>query len=206
MTREQEAMIVQRIIGGETEAFELLVLEYQKNVYNVALRITGNAEDAADMAQEAFIKAFNSIYSFKGDSRFSVWLYRIVSNVCVDFLRSRARRPASSLSTENEEGESVELEIADESLSPEKLLETKLSCEAVRRGLDSLPGDYRQILLLREIQGLSYDEIAQILDIEIGTVKSRIFRARKKLCAYLIKDGNIPDFVSSGIIEGGERA
>ncbi len=206
MTREQEAMIVQRIIGGETEAFELLVLEYQKNVYNVALRITGNAEDAADMAQEAFIKAFNSISSFKGDSRFSVWLYRIVSNVCVDFLRSRARRPASSLSTENEEGESVELEIADESLSPEKLLETKLSCEAVRRGLDSLPGDYRQILLLREIQGLSYDEIAQILDIEIGTVKSRIFRARKKLCAYLIKDGNIPDFVSSGIIEGGERA
>lgn len=206
MTREQEAMIVQRIIGGETEAFELLVLEYQKNVYNVALRITGNAEDAADMAQEAFIKAFNSIYSFKGDSRFSVWLYRIVSNVCVDFLRSRARRPASSLSTENEEGESVELEIADESLSPEKLLETKLSCEAVRRGLDSLPVDYRQILLLREIQGLSYDEIAQILDIEIGTVKSRIFRARKKLCAYLIKDGNIPDFVSSGIIEGGERA
>ena len=205
MTREQEAMIVQRIIGGETEAFELLVLEYQKNVYNVALRITGNAEDAADMAQEAFIKAFNSISSFKGDSRFSVWLYRIVSNVSVDFLRSKARRPSSSLSIENEEGETVELEIADESLSPEKLLETKLSSQAVRRGLDSLPEDYRQILLLREIQGLSYDEIAQILDIEIGTVKSRIFRARKKLCAYLIKDGNIPDFVSSGIIEGGER-
>ena len=206
MTREQEAMIVQRIIGGETEAFELLVLEYQKNVYNVALRITGNAEDAADMAQEAFIKAFNSISSFKGDSRFSVWLYRIVSNVSVDFLRSKARRPSSSLSIENEEGETVELEIADESLSPEQLLETKLSSQAVRRGLDSLPEDYRQILLLREIQGLSYDEIAQILDIEIGTVKSRIFRARKKLCAYLIKDGNIPDFVSSGIIEGGERA
>jgi len=206
LTREQEAMIVQRIIGGETEAFELLVLEYQKNVYNVALRITGNAEDAADMAQEAFIKAFNSISSFKGDSRFSVWLYRIVSNVSVDFLRSKARRPSSSLSIENEEGETVELEIADESLSPEKLLETKLSSQAVRRGLDSLPEDYRQILLLREIQGLSYDEIAQILDIEIGTVKSRIFRARKKLCAYLIKDGNIPDFVSSGIIEGGERA
>jgi len=206
LTREQEAMIVQRIIGGETEAFELLVLEYQKNVYNVALRITGNAEDAADMAQEAFIKAFNSISSFKGDSRFSVWLYRIVSNVSVDFLRSKARRPSSSLSIENEEGETVELEIADESLSPEKLLEIKLSSQAVRRGLDSLPEDYRQILLLREIQGLSYDEIAQILDIEIGTVKSRIFRARKKLCAYLIKDGNIPDFVSSGIIEGGERA
>lgn len=205
MTREQEAMIVQRIIGGETEAFELLVLEYQKNVYNVALRLTGNAEDAADMAQEAFIKAFNSIASFKGDSRFSVWLYRIVTNVSLDFLRSRARRPVGSLSTENDEGETVEMEIADESLSPERLLESKLSCQAVRQGLDSLPEDYRRILLLREIQGLSYDEIAQVLELEIGTVKSRIFRARKKLCAYLIKDGNIPDFVSSGIIEGGER-
>ncbi len=205
MTREQEAMIIQRVIGGETEAFELLVLEYQKNVYNVALRITGNAEDAADMAQEAFIKAYNSIASFKGDSRFSVWLYRIVTNVSVDFLRSRARRPASSLTVENEEGETVELEIADEGLSPERLMEAKLTSQAVRRGLEMLPEDYRQILLLREIQGLSYDEIAQVLDIEIGTVKSRIFRARKKLCAYLIKDGNIPDFVSSGNIEGGER-
>lgn len=206
MTREQEAMIVQRIIGGETEAFELLVLEYQKNVYNVALRITGNPEDAADMAQEAFIKAFNSIASFKGDSRFSVWLYRIVSNVSVDFLRSRARRPETSLSVENEEGETVELEIADDTLSPERLVETKLTCQSVRRGLDALPEDYRKILVLREIQGLSYDEIAEVLDLEIGTVKSRIFRARKKLCAFLIKDGNIPDFVSSGIIEGGERA
>jgi len=198
-------MIVQRIIGGETEAFELLVLEYQKNVYNVALRITGNPEDAADMAQEAFIKAFNSIASFKGDSRFSVWLYRIVSNVSVDFLRSRARRPESSLSVENDEGETVELEIADEAFSPERLVETKLTCQSVRRGLDALPEDYRKILVLREIQGLSYEEIAEVLELEIGTVKSRIFRARKKLCAFLIKDGNIPDFVSSGIIEGGER-
>ena len=205
MTREQEAMIIQRVIGGETEAFELLVLEYQKNVYNVALRITGNAEDAADMAQETFIKAYNSIASFKGDSRFSVWLYRIVTNVSVDFLRSRARRPVSSLTVENDEGETVELEIADEELSPERLMEVKLTSQAVRRGLEKLPEDYRRILLLREIQGLSYDEIAQVLNVEIGTVKSRIFRARKKLCAYLIKDGNIPDFVSSGNIEGGER-
>jgi len=205
VTREQEAMIVQRVIGGETQAFELLVLEYQKNVYNVALRITGNAEDAADMTQEAFIKAFNSIASFKGDSRFSVWLYRIVTNVSVDFLRSKSRRPESSLSVENDEGETVEMEIADEEFSPERLVEAKLSCEAVRRGLDSLPEDYKRILLLREIQGLSYEEIASVLNIEIGTVKSRIFRARKKLCAFLIKDGNIPEFVSSGNIEGGER-
>ena len=204
MTREQEAMIVQQVVSGDTQAFEMLVLEYQKNVYNIALRMVGNAEDAADMSQEAFIKAYNAITSFKGESRFSVWLYRIVSNVCLDFLRSRSRRPESSLTVENDEGETVELEIADEELSPEKLLETKLSCEAVRRGLDSLPAEYRQILLLREIQGMSYDEIAQLLSLESGTVKSRIFRARKKLCAFLVKDGNIPDFISSSISEGGE--
>ena len=205
MTREQEAAVINAVLDGDVNAYEYLVKAYEKNVYNLALRMVGNSEDAYDMSQEAFIKAYNSLHSFRGDSKFSVWLYRIVTNVSVDFLRSRARRPASSLTVENEEGETVELEIADEGLSPERLMEAKLTSQAVRRGLEMLPEDYRQILLLREIQGLSYDEIAQVLDIEIGTVKSRIFRARKKLCAYLIKDGNIPDFVSSGNIEGGER-
>ena len=91
MTREQEAAIVRKVLGGDANAFETLVLEYEKNVYNIALRMTGNSEDAADMTQEAFIKAYNSLQSFRGDSKFSVWLYRIVSNVCLDFLRSKNR-------------------------------------------------------------------------------------------------------------------
>lgn len=204
MTREQEAAIVRKVLGGDANAFETLVLEYENNVYNIALRMTGNSEDAADMTQEAFIKAYNSLQSFRGDSKFSVWLYRIVSNVCLDFLRSKNRRPTVSLSVEDDDGEDTQLDVADESQSPELLLDRKLTRESVRRGLDSLPPDYRQILLLREIQGLSYDEIAQALGLEVGTVKSRIFRARKRLCNFLIDDGNISDFSSSGKMKGGE--
>lgn len=204
MTREQEAAIVRKVLGGDANAFEKLVLEYEKNVYNIALRMTGNSEDAADMTQEAFIKAYNSLQSFRGDSKFSVWLYRIVSNVCLDFLRSKNRRPTVSLSVEDDDGEDAQLDVADESQSPELLLDRKLTRDSVRRGLDSLPPDYRQILLLREIQGLSYDEIAQALSLEVGTVKSRIFRARKRLCTFLIDDGNISDFSSSGKMKGGE--
>ena len=204
MTREQEYLIVQRVLEGDTNAFEELVLEYEKKVYNVALRMLNNSEDAADMTQEAFIKAYNSLSGFRGDSKFSVWLTRIVSNLCLDFMRSRNRRPTVSLSMEDEDGEDVQLDIADTSQSPEQLLERSLTRESVRRGLQSLPEDYREILLLREIQGLSYDEIAAALDIEVGTVKSRIFRGRKKLCESLIKDGNIPVFVSSGKSRGGE--
>ena len=203
MTREQEYLIVQRVLEGDTNACEELVLEYEKKVYNVALRMLNNSEDAADMTQEAFIKAYNSLSGFRGDSKFSVWLTRIVSNLCLDFMRSRNRRPTVSLSMEDEDGEDVQLDIADTSQSPEQLLERSLTRESVRRGLQSLPEDYREILLLREIQGLSYDEIAAALDIEVGTVKSRIFRGRKKLCDYLIKDGNIPEFVSSGKTRGG---
>ena len=204
MTREQEAAIVRKVLGGDANAFETLVLEYEKNVYNIALRMTGNSEDAADMTQEAFIKAYNSLQSFRGDSKFSVWLYRIVSNVCLDFLRSKNRRPTVSLSVEDDDGEDAQLDVADESQSPELLLDRKLTRDSVRRGLDSLPPDYRQILLLREIQGLSYDEIAQALSLEVGTVKYRIFRARKRLCTFLIDDGNISDFSSSGKMKGGE--
>ena len=204
MTREQEAAVIQAVLDGDVNAYEALVKEYEKNVYNLALRMTGNSEDAADMAQEAFIKAYNSLTAFRGDSKFSVWLYRIVSNVCLDFLRSRSRKQTFSLSTENDDGEEVELDIADETHSPEQLLDRSLTRDAVRRGLAALPPDHREILLLREIQGLSYEEIADVLGLEAGTVKSRIFRARKKLCSFLIKDGNIPEFVSSSKERGGD--
>ena len=205
MTREEESRIVQKVLKGDVNAFEKLVLAYEKNVYNIALRMTGNSEDASDMTQEAFIKAYNSLQSFRGDSKFSVWLYRIATNVCLDFLRSRSRKPTVSLSVEDNDGDNVELEVADESQSPELLLDRQMTRESVRRGLDTLSPEYRQILLLREIQGLSYDEISQALGLEVGTVKSRIFRARKKLCAFLLEDGNIPEFTSSLKSEGGEK-
>ena len=204
MTRDQENAVIRAVIGGDVDAYEALVREYEKNVYNLALRMTGNSEDAYDMSQEAFLKAYNSLPSFRGDSKFSVWLYRIVSTACLDFLRSRTRKPTVSLSTENDEGEEVELDIADEEQTPEKELDRKLTRDAVQRGLKSLPAEHREILLLREIQGLSYEEISEALGLEVGTVKSRIFRARKKLCAFLIQDGNIPDYISSSKSRGGD--
>ena len=205
MTREEESRIVQKVLKGDVNAFETLVLAYEKSVYNITLRMTGNSEDASDMTQEAFIKAYNSLQSFRGDSKFSVWIYRIATNVCLDFIRSRSRKPTVSLSVEDKDGDEVELDVADESQSPEQLLDRQMTRESVRRGLETLTPEYRQILLLREIQGLSYDEISQCLGLEVGTVKSRIFRARKKLCAFLIQDGNIPEFTSSLRTEGGEK-
>ncbi|MBQ7896217.1 MAG: sigma-70 family RNA polymerase sigma factor [Oscillospiraceae bacterium] len=203
MTRQEEAQVIERVLSGDINAYEQLVTQYEKSVYNLALRMTDNPEDAADMAQEAFIKAYNSLSSFRGDSKFSVWLYRIVSNVCLDFLRKQSRRPSVSLSVEDDDGEDVQLDVPDDSMSPELQLERKLTRESVREGLKQLPEDYRQILLLRELQGLSYDEIAETLEIGVGTVKSRIFRAREKLCAFLLKGGNIPDLVSSSNKRGG---
>ena len=202
MTKEEELAVVQKVQSGDVNAFEDLVAAYEKNVYNLALRMPSNAQD---LAQEAFIKAYNSLSSFRGESKFSVWLYRIVSNVCLDYLRKKNKQSTVSLSVEDDDGEDSQLDLPDLSQSPEELLEKKLTREAVQRGLAALPEDARQILLLREIQGLSYEEIASALGIDLGTVKSRIFRARKKLCTFLIEDGNIPDFTSSGKMKGGEK-
>lgn len=192
MTREEELSIIKRTLAGDTNAFEAIVSAHQKNVYNLALRIVGNADDAFDMSQEAFLRAYRSLENFRGDSRFSVWLYRLTSNICIDFLRKKKLRNESSLSWENDDGEIDDIAIPDLRFSPEKALDRKELAEAVRAGLDSLPPELRQILVLREINGLDYREIAQVLDIEEGTVKSRIFRARKKLCALLAESGNIP--------------
>ena len=205
MTEEKILSIIREVQSGDVNAFEDIVREYEKNVYNIALRMTGDREDALDVSQEAFLKAYHALPNFRGESKFSVWLYRIVSNACLDFLRERKRRAEVSLSVGDDEDESAEAEIRDDSLSPETLFERKLTREAVRRGLLSLPEDQRNILLLREIQGFSYEEIGRILSLESGTVKSRIFRARRKLCEFLAEDGNISLPSSSRKSGGGDE-
>ena len=204
MTSQEEREIIEKVLSGDTEAFEALVIEHQNKVYSLALRMVGNEEDARDMAQEAFIRAFNSLTGFRGDSKFSVWLYRLTSNICIDFIRSRAKKRTVSMTWTDEDGDDAgELEVPDERFSPEAQLERTLTRESVRRGLDSLSPQYREILLRREINGLSYDEIGEALGIEPGTVKSRIFRARKKLCDFLLREGNIPEFGASNAPKGG---
>ncbi len=203
MTQEQELKLIRRVQAGDAEAFEKLMLAHEKAVFNLALRMTENREDAEDVSQEAFLKAYRSLSDFRGESKFSVWLYRIVSNVCLDFLRRKRRRPSASLTVEDDEGEEVQWDVPDERYTPERLLERKLTQEAVRKGLAALPENQRKILLLREIKGLSYEEIGEVLDLDPGTVKSRIFRARKRLCAFLEQDGNIPDSYTSNSAKGG---
>ena len=205
MTREEEYALVQRIQSGDSDAFAVLMDLYQKQVYHLALRTVCNPEDAADMTQEAFLRAYRAIGSFRGDSKLSVWLYRLTQNVCIDFLRSRGRKPTVSLTVENEEDEVQELDVADDRFDPEVQYQRKALRDAVRRGLDELPEDYRTILVLREINGLSYAEIGEQLQLEEGTVKSRLFRARKKLCEFLQRDGNLPDTYASKNINGGVK-
>lgn len=202
MTVLFENEIIRSVLRGNVNDFEKLVTAYEKNVYNIALRMVGDPDDAADMTQETFIKAYRALSGFRGDSKFSSWLYRIASNVCLDFLRSRSRHPQVSLSTVDEDGQAP-VELPDMRQNPEEQLMKKLGMEAVRRGLEQLPEQQRQILVLRELGGLSYAELAQTLGLEEGTVKSRIFRARKRLCALLLCDGNISDGAASVSGKGG---
>ena len=197
MTREEEAALVRQVREGDGDAFAALMAAYQNQVYHLALRTVGDVEDAADMTQEAFLRAWRSIDSFRGDSKFSVWLYRLTTNVCIDFLRSRGRKSAMSLTVEGEDEQPQELDISDERYDPETLFERAELRRSVQRGLESLPEDYRRILVLRELNGLSYAEIGEALQLEEGTVKSRLFRARKKLCEFLRRDGNLPDGFAS---------
>jgi len=205
VAEKTELEIIECVKRGNADAFGELVEKHQKLVYNLALKMLGNQEDAEDAAQEAFIKAYRSIESFRGESKFSVWLYKLTNNVCLDMLRKR-RESTVSLSVEDESGEDSEIEISDERFSPDEVYEKKEMREALHKGLSELDEDFRSVLVLREMNGLSYDEIASALNLDPGTVKSRIFRARKKLCAILTVDGNFFGFSSSNQKEGGRKS
>lgn len=202
MTIEEERALLRRAQAGDSAAFEDIVRTHEKTVYHLALRQLGNREDAEDAAQEVFLKAYTGLSSFRGDSRLSVWLYRITNNVCIDILRRR--RETVSLSQENEEGEPLELELPDERFDPAALAERRDLREHIGKALNALPPEAREILLLRELGGQSYEEIAATMDLDLGTVKSRIFRARKKLCALL--EGNFSGDIASKEREGGVQA
>lgn len=201
MTKEEELGLLRKAQSGDMRAFEEIVLANEKTVYNLALRQLGSREDAEDAVQEVFLKAYSALSGFRGDAKISVWLYRITCNVCTDLLRKR--KETVSLSMETEDGE-LELELPDERFDPALLAERSDLREQVGNALRQLPEDARQILLLREIAGQSYEEISSTLALDIGTVKSRLFRARKRLCVLL--SGNISDENPSENRKGGVQA
>ena len=165
MTEVSEKKIIEKVLGGDANAFEELVLKYEKTVYNLALRMVGDRDDASDMTQEAFIKAYGSLSSFRGDSKFSVWIYRIATNVCLDFLRSKSRKQQVSLTVSDDDDEDAQLDIPDPSSAPEQQLIKKISMQSVEEGLKTLPDKQRQILVMRELGGMSYAEIGKALSL-----------------------------------------
>jgi len=176
--------LVKRSKAGDIEAFEQLISRYEKRVFTVAYRYLGNREDAADIAQEALIKVYRSLKSFRGDCSFSTWLYRIVTNVCCDTLRKKSKMKVSSLdnpSTASNGSGGSKREVADWSGSPELAFEQKEQAEYIQFLINQLSPEYRMVIVMREIQGFSYEEIAYHSGCSLGTVKSRLSRARKLL-------------------------
>jgi len=179
---QNEQYLLRKAKAGDVAAFEELVESYQKKLFNLAYRIVGNPEDAADMVQEALIRIFRSIAKFKEQSSFSTWIYRITTNVCLDELRKRKNKKEFSLDQEihGEDGD-MKRQIKSDDILPDNAAEREELREIVNSAINSLPEDQRVVISLRDIQGLTYTEISQVLDCPEGTVKSRINRARNAL-------------------------
>lgn len=197
--------LVARAGAGNQEAFEQLVRDNQNRVYSLAVRLVGDREEAADLAQEAFLRAWQGLAAFQGESSFATWIYRLTTNVCIDYLRRKKRRqevePAVSLDDED----SGWAEPADAGQDPQRKLEEAERSRALSRGLERLPEHQRQVLVMRELSGLSYQEIGAATGLDLGTVKSRIARARLALRKILLEDGNFFDRPSSKSTKGTQR-
>ena len=191
----KEELLLEKARHGDQEAFGELVRLYEKKVYALTLRMCKNPADAEEAAQEAFLAAWQGLKFFRGESSFSTWLYRLASNACVDLLRKEGRHQAAAGPSLNDE--EVLLEIQDEAPSPHALAEQAELKEQIEAGLASLPEEYREVLILREIHQQSYDEISEILSLDLGTVKSRINRGRKRLRKFLLESGNFSAIDSS---------
>lgn len=195
LTEQQEAALIAAAQKGDQDAFEQLIRLYEKRVFALTRRLCTNPDDAQEAAQEAFIAAWKGLPFFRGESSFATWLYRLTNNACMDLLRKEQRHQAAAgPSLDDEE---VELDVAAPAGDPHAEAEKSELRETVEAGLRSLPEEFRAVLILREIHQRSYDEIADVLDLDLGTVKSRISRGRKQLRKFLLESGNFSGFQSS---------
>ncbi|PKM96000.1 MAG: RNA polymerase subunit sigma-24 [Firmicutes bacterium HGW-Firmicutes-1] len=176
-----ENALIKKAISGDRDAFEKIVLMYEKKIYNIAFHMFGNEHDAYDSAQEVFIKLYNNIHTFKFDSSFSTWLHRIATNTCIDEYRKKKRQNKQAYSLDDpieSETNTIDRQLRDPSLTPEQQVLQLEEVTQVRKAIDVLKEDHKIIIILRDIRGYSYDEISEILHCSIGTVKSRLSRAR----------------------------
>lgn len=180
---EQEYITAAR--QGDLAAFNQIILRYQSLAYNLSYRILGNGEAAADATQDAFIKAYRNLAQYRGGS-FKAWLLRIVTNVCYDQLRNIQRRPTNSLEDMVADADHTG-HLVDRSEQPSEFTLRQELGQLLQQGIDTLPAEQRMVLVLSDVEGLSYEEISQVMDTSLGTVKSRLSRARAKLRDYLME-------------------
>ena len=197
----QDELLIRRAQRGDADAFEQLLLEHQKNVYNLCYRMAGNPDDAMDLSQETFLRAWRCLDQYQFASAFSTWLYRLCSNICIDFLRKRRRQQTVPLTFEDADGEEQTYAVPDVQPLPEEQVELKLTREMLAAAMAQLLPEHRAVLQLRVVNEMSYEQIADVLDIQIGTVKSRLSRARNQL-KKILERGNLSRRASSESMEG----
>lgn len=199
MPDEQELVRLAR--AGDRNAFEALVTAYEGKIYRLAFRYLGNREDAEDASQEVFLRVFRFLEGFQEESSFSTWIYRIGINVCKDIFEQKHRRLEQPMEEGGEEGEARE--IPDSRFAPEEAYSEKELQDVLNKAILALPTNAREILLLRDLNGLSYEEIGRVLSLERGTVKSRLARARESLRKKLLQNGNISGLSPSKSVKRG---
>ncbi|MCE5323479.1 sigma-70 family RNA polymerase sigma factor [bacterium] len=177
--------VVERVLGGEMDAFSILVDRYQDRIYSAVLNYVANREDAVDITQDTFVKAYSKLTTFNSGSAFYTWLYRIAVNAAIDFIRKRKSRPADSLDDDKYTEVGFEPVSHDMSTDPERVIVRSEQVHMLRNAISKLSDKLKMALVLYDIEGLSQEEVAQILNVPVGTVKSRVSRARTEL-RYLL--------------------
>ena len=181
MTKNADAELVERVQRGDKGAFDILVVKYQSKILSIVSRFISDNAEINDVAQDAFIKAYRALPNFRGESAFYTWLYRIAINTAKNYLTAKGRRPPAS-DIDSQDAESYGVGVAlRENASPEKLLMRDQLKDVIFNTIEELPDDLKTAITLREIEGMSYEEIAESMDCPVGTVRSRIFRAREAI-------------------------
>jgi RNA polymerase sigma-70 factor (ECF subfamily) len=184
--READRILVERVQSGDKQAFGLLVSKYQRKLGRLISRMVRDSAEVEDIVQDSFIRAYRALPGFRNDSAFYTWLYRIGVNTAKNWLMTHGRRASATTGVDSEEAETYDdADLLRDNDTPERLLMTKQIGQTVNAAMEALPEDLRTAIMLREIDGLSYEEIAQVMDCPIGTVRSRIFRARDAISERL---------------------
>ncbi len=184
---QQDGLLLRRAQNGDAQAFDELMSPHEKRIYALCLRMSGNREDALDCAQEAMLRVWRALHTYRKQASFSTWMYRIATNTCLDMLRKKKTRPSVSLDALTDMGFSPTDPVGD----PVTQAESSARKRTLAEGIGLLPPDMRAALILRDVQGFSYEEVAAILDTPLGTIKSRINRAREKLRGILFQNAEL---------------